>query len=114
MDSLFATHREKVSTEDFVMMQIAKTELYSTGSMYRPATPQKRDLGSAILLAAIEDYRSLDEEMHDLAEQFLFPQTADRQNHFEWVVSLAEGLNPGWLREALDRAKSEWDEQRRR
>ena len=114
MDSLFATHREKVSTEDFVMMQIAKTELYSTGSMYRPATPQKRDLGSAILLAAIEDYRSLDEEMHDDAKQFLFPRTAARQDHFEWVVSLAEGLNPGWLREALDRVKSQWDEQRRR
>jgi hypothetical protein len=75
-------------------------------------TPPKRNLGNAILLAAIEDYRSLHPELHQSAKLFLFPPTAEWQNHFEWVISMTSGVNPAWLRDALDRAKSKWDKQR--
>ena len=93
-------------------MQMAKTELFSDSSMYRPVTPQKRNLGNAILLAAIEDYRSSDHEAHNHARQFLYPQTAEWRDHLDWVVSMADGLNPAWLRDVLDRSRSKWDEQR--
>jgi hypothetical protein len=81
-------------------------------SMHRPAAPRMHNLGSAILLAAIDDYRCLDEEAHDHAQRFLYPQRPAWQNHFDWVVSLVEGLNPAWLRDALDRSRGKWDEQR--
>ena len=93
-------------------LQFAITELYSTGTAYQPEQAVKRNLGSAILLAAIADYRSLDQESHDHAEQFLYPQTAEWQDHYDWAVSLADGLNPAWLRDALDRFKGKWDGQR--
>jgi hypothetical protein len=107
MDSLFATHQEKVPAEELVMIAV-----YSTEPIFRPAMPRNRNLGNAILLAAIEDYRSLHEERHDSAERFLFPQSPEWQHHYDWVVSLAEGLNTAWLRDVLDRSKSKWDEQR--
>ncbi len=86
--------------------------LFLAAPVSHTPAPPKRNLGNAILLAAIEDYRSLHHEMHQSAKLFLFPKTPEWQNHFEWVVSLAEGVNPAWLRDALDRAKSKWDQQR--
>ena len=41
--------------------------LDSTGPAYPPAEPRMRNLGSAIFLVAIADYRSLDQEAHDHA-----------------------------------------------
>ena len=67
--------------------------LYSTGR-HTADTTQMRNLGSAIFLAAIVDYRSVDQEAHDHAELFLYPQTQDWQDHYDWAVALFEGLNP--------------------
>jgi hypothetical protein len=78
----------------------------------RPPRTKARSLGAAILLVAIEDYRSLDAFEHQSAERFLYPQTCAWQERYDWVVALTEGLNPAWLREALDRLKIEWDQQR--
>ena len=79
---------------------------------YQPSRPRIRNLGAAILLAAVQDYRRLDEEMHQGAAQFLYPQTQESQDHYEWVVSLADGVNPAWLRDSLDRSRKKWDWQR--
>ena len=87
-------------------------DLYSTGPAYPPAEPRMRNLGSAIFLAAIADYRSLDQEAHDHAELFLYPQTQDWQDHYDWAVALLERLNPEWLRDALDQSKLRWDLER--
>lgn len=77
---------------------------------YQPARPQTRyNLGAAILLAALRDYRSMDEDLHRDAERFLYPQTQESQDHYDWVVSLADGLDPAWLRDSLDRSRSKWD-----
>ena len=77
-----------------------------------PKEPRVRNLGSAIFLAAIRDYRSLNEDTHKDAERFLYPQTPASQNHYDWAVGLIEGLDPAWLRSSLDRFKGRWDGQR--
>jgi hypothetical protein len=87
-------------------------ELSTTGAACRRATPRTRNLGAAILLSAVQDYRSLDEDIHKDAERFLYPQTQQFQEHYDWVVSLADELNPAWLRDALDRSRKKWDWQR--
>ena len=88
-------------------------KLSTSGPAYQPARPHKRyNLGAAILLAALRDYRSTDEDLHKDAERFLSPQTQESQDHYDWVVSLADGLNPAWLRDSLDRSRSKWDWQR--
>jgi hypothetical protein len=110
MDSLFLTNGEKGFTED--LMTIAKTELFSDDRIHRPPTPAKRNLGIAILAGAIEDYRCSDPEAHAHAKEFLYPRTTDWRDHYNWVVSLAEGVNPAWFRDVLDRSQSKWDEQR--
>jgi hypothetical protein len=89
-----------------------RLELFSKGLWQEPVKPQDHDLGFAIFVVAIEDYCSPDEEIHADARDFLFPPTAEWRNHFDWAVSLADGLNPGWLRSSLDRFRSSWDEQR--
>jgi hypothetical protein len=78
-----------------------------------PRSP-KRNLGCSILVAAIEDYMGMDEQSHASASQFLFPSTAAYQEHYDWVVSMADGLDRAWLRDALDRAKAGWDKDRLR
>jgi hypothetical protein len=93
-------------------LRLAKLELLSTGTAHQPGTPRQRNLGGAIFLVAIDDYRSLDEEIHQSAKRFLYPTTAAWQDHFDWAVALADGLNPGWLRDALDRSRGNWDRQR--
>jgi hypothetical protein len=87
-------------------------ELFSTGLGYEGPKQQERSLGFAIFVVATEDYCSTDPEVHADARDFLFPPTADWQNHFDWACSLADGLNPGWLRDALNRCRFSWDQQR--
>lgn len=87
-------------------------ELLTITPAYQPVKPRIRNLGAAILLAAVQDYRSLNEDRHKDAERFLYPQTQDYQEHYDWVVSQADGLNPAWLRDSLDRSRSKWDWQR--
>ena len=91
---------------------LLKGELFSTGSIYMPPQVRRGSLGGAILLAAIGDYRSMDDEIHRDAALFLYPRTPERQEHYDWAVSVAGGLNPAWLRDALDRSKRTWDLQR--
>jgi len=91
---------------------IVNEELCSTSSIYQRTTAKTRSLGAAILLAAIDDYRSTDDLKHNDAKEFLYPQTLEGQDHYNWAVGLTEGLNPAWLRDALDRRKRKWDRQR--
>ena len=90
----------------------AAEELCSAGSLYQVPITKTRNLGEAILMSAIDDYRSLDEGAHRDAEKFLYPTTAERTEHYEWVVGMSEGLNPAWVREGLDRSRAVWDGQR--
>ena len=93
-------------------LRLAKLELFSTGIAYQRRQPRMRNLGGAIFWVAILDYRSLDQEAHEDAAKFLYPKTAEWQSHYDWVVTLAEGLNPAWLRCALNRSRGKWDRQR--
>ena len=93
-------------------MEFVKENVYATSSAYPTPSLRRRNLGGEILLAAIDDYRSMDETAHKDAEEFLYPQTPECQNHYDWVVGLAQGLNAAWLRDALDRFKGQWDGQR--
>jgi hypothetical protein len=123
VDAVLARAREKTSAEDVLGMElgIPKMELFSSRSINQPATALKRDrpatapkrnLGCAILLAAIEDYHSLHEETHKHAERFLYPQAPEWQERYDWAVSLAAHFNPQWLRDALDGRRNKWDQQR--
>lgn len=78
---------------------------------------QGHNLGAAIIAAAIADYRGLgyyadNLEDHIHAKHFLYPPNDNWQRHLNWVVSLATGVDPGWLRSSLDRLKPRWDKQR--
>jgi hypothetical protein len=93
-------------------MALAEEEISTVGTNYKPSQAKKRSLGGAIFLAAIADYRGTDEQEHNSAKRFLYPQTRKWQEHHDWAVELAEGMNPAWLREALDRFRGKWDAQR--
>jgi hypothetical protein len=95
-----------------IELRLARAELDSTGTLYKSPQPLNRNLGSAIFLAAIEDYRSACDELHESAQRFLYPRTAAWQRQYDWAISLAEGLDPAWLRDALDRLRDKWDGQR--
>jgi hypothetical protein len=93
-------------------LRLAKIELFSTGIAYQRRQPRMRNLGGAIFWTAILDYRSLDQEAHEDAAKFLYPKTAEWQGQFDWALALTDGMNSDWLRDALDRFKSQWDRQR--
>jgi hypothetical protein len=93
-------------------LRFVSRELVTISPSYQRATPRMRNLGAAILLAAVQDYRCMNEERHKDAERFLYPQTPESQQHYDWVISLADGVNPAWLRDSLDRSRNKWDWQR--
>jgi hypothetical protein len=93
-------------------LRFVSRQLVTISPTFEPVRPRTRNLGAAILLAAVQDYRSMNEEAHKDAERFLYPQTQAYQDHYDWVVSLADELSPAWLRESLDRSRSKWDWQR--
>jgi hypothetical protein len=93
-------------------MELAEREILMVGKHPRPSLMKKRSLGGAIFLVAIADYRGTDELEHNSAKQFLYPQTHQWKAHYDWVVGLADELNPAWLRGALDRFRGKWDGQR--
>jgi hypothetical protein len=93
-------------------LRLAKLELFSTGIAYQRRQPRMRNLGGAIFWVAILDYRSLDQEAHEDAAKFLYPKTAEWQGQFDWALALTDGMNSAWLRDALDRFRSQWDRQR--
>src|ERR1700761_8376705 len=81
-------------------------------SLYTKNNAPVRDLGLAILVVAIADYRGGDEQLHRDAARFLYPQTATRRRHYEWAVDMQNKVTAEWLRGHLDRARPEWDAQR--
>jgi hypothetical protein len=93
-------------------LRFVSRELVTISPSYQLPTPRMRNLGAAILLAAVQDYRCMNEERHKDAERFLYPQTPESQQHYDWVISLADGVNPAWLRDSLDRSRNKWDWQR--
>jgi hypothetical protein len=93
-------------------LRFVSRELVTISPTYQPVRPRMRSLGAAILLAAVQDYRCMDEDIHKDAERFLYPQTPEWQARYDWAVSLDDGLNPAWLRDLLDRSRSNWDWQR--
>jgi hypothetical protein len=95
-------------------MRWADKDIYATAPIERPSQTNMRSLGGAIFLVAIQDYRSADEQEHKSAELFLYPRTREWQEQYDWAVALTEGLDPAWLREALDKCKNKWDRQRAR
>jgi hypothetical protein len=95
-------------------MELAKTDGYEADTIEQPSKTAKRSLGAAIFLVAIDDYRSADDQEHKSAERFLYPKTPEWQEHYDWAVALTDGLNPAWLRDALDRSKTKWDRERSR
>lgn len=97
---------------DETELEMKAMEIFTTAVLPPSSTGRKRDLGGAILLAAIDDYRSMDEETHKDAQQFLYPQSEEWRDHYDWVVGLAEGVNGAWLRDALDRFRPQWDAER--
>lgn len=86
--------------------------LASSGPLGNSVHLPKRSLGCSIFVIAIEDYLSLDDQTHTSAARFLFPTTDEYREHYDWVVSMATGMNQKWLRDALDRARSRWDQRR--
>ena len=56
-------------------MGFAEMNIYTAATIYRPSQTNTRSLGGAIFLAAIEDYRSAEEQAHKSAELFLYPRT---------------------------------------
>lgn len=72
-----------------------------------------RNLGAAMLVAAVEDYQGPDPDAHESAAVFLYPCTDEDREHLEWAVRMADDLNPAWFREMLDKSRMKWDVQRR-
>jgi len=93
-------------------LHTGQQELSSSGALASLFRPAKRNLGCGILVAAIEDYLSLDEQAQASAARFLFPAEVQYREHYDWVVSMATGVNAAWLREALDEARAGWDRRR--
>lgn len=93
-------------------MQTEQPELSSSHSLANLCRGAKRNLGCGILVAAVEDYLGLDEQAHASAARFLFPSEPEYREHYDWVVSMATGVNAAWLREALDQARMVWDQRR--
>jgi hypothetical protein len=93
-------------------LRFVSRELVTISPTYQPVRPRMRNLGAAILLAAVQDYRCMDEDAHKDAERFLYPVTPESQAHYDWVVALDDGLNRAWLRDLLDRSRNKWDWQR--
>jgi hypothetical protein len=94
------------------VLGLDESELFSRGLAYERPKLKDRNLGGAIFLVAIDDYSNIDDEVHQDARDFLYPVTSDWQDQFDWAVSLADELDPGWLRSALDRSRFSWDVQR--
>jgi hypothetical protein len=93
-------------------LDLVNKKVFPAGSIHMAPRVRGSSLGGAILLAAISDYRSADNDVHMDADQFLYPRLPEYQEHYDWAVSMAGGLNPTWLRDALDRSKRTWDVQR--
>jgi hypothetical protein len=93
-------------------MWIASTEMYVTRGIHpEPASP-KNNLGAAIVQTAINDYRNPTPGVHEHAREFLYPRSKEAREHFAWVLALAPGVDPRWLREMLDKRRPRWDAQR--
>lgn len=72
-----------------------------------------RNLGSSILLLAIEDYKSARQgsEERESAERILFPQTNGEHRHLDWVCQII-GVNRKVVEQRLAKARGGWDARR--
>ena len=76
-------------------------------------TVRTRNLGAAVLYAAVQDYTGSDPQAHESAAQFLYPGTDEDREHLAWAVRMTDGVSMAWLREMLDKNKPTWDAGRR-
>ncbi len=74
---------------------------------------KRANLGTSILLSAIEDFRTGNNSARASAEAFLWPSSIAFAEHFDWVVSMSD-IDGTWLRVALERMRPQWDAERRR
>jgi hypothetical protein len=69
-----------------------------------PGRPFRR-LVQAIFLGSIEDFTaSLDQQTHNEARAFLFPESTDKKEHLARLVECS-GLNAGWFRDRRERLR---------
>ena len=87
----------------------AKLDWFSLGAAYEPGKDLDSNLGVAILLLAIMDYQGVNRLDYEDARDFLYPCDWEAQASLNWAVSLAQGMNAGWLRAGLDRCRAKWD-----
>ncbi len=76
-------------------------------------TAKRSNLGTSILLCAIEDFRTGNNSARASAEAFLWPSSIAFAEHFDWVVSMSD-IDGAWLRVALERMRPQWDSERLR
>ncbi len=76
-------------------LRFVSRELVTISPTYQPVRPRTRNLGAAILLAAVQDYRSLDEDVHKDAERFLYPQTQESQDALRLGSFDGRWIEPG-------------------
>lgn len=80
------------------------------------AAPSRRNLGCAVIAAAIVDYyspyySSETYEMWQTARNFLFPVTTDELDLWDHFVALS-GLPEAWFRNNIERLRDKWDSKR--
>jgi hypothetical protein len=75
-------------------------------------TPPRANLGAAILLSAVEDYRDGNLQNHNSAKLFLYPQHERYENHLAWAAGYTEWTMVH-LRATLDRERPQWDAARK-
>jgi hypothetical protein len=61
----------------------------------------------------VQDYVNADEWDYESAARFLYAEDDLWRDHREWACSIAN-VDPAWLRDALQRNRRIWDEDRRR
>jgi hypothetical protein len=94
-------------------MESGNLGAYPLSSLYERKGPPVRSLGLAIVVAAITDYRGSDKEARRDAASFLYPETEEAWQHYDWAVAMQHEVNAEWLREALDQARPKWKEERK-
>jgi hypothetical protein len=77
----------------------------------RKAPAKRQNLGNALILQAIQDYREGSGLDHKSASQFLFPTTAAYRKHFSWAIGLSS-LDEGHTRRRLDELRRVWNANR--
>lgn len=94
-------------------IEFGNVAAYPLSSLSAQKGPPVRSLGLAIVVAAITDYRGLDKDAHRDAARFLFPETEEAWERYDWALAMQHEVNAEWLREALDQARPKWNKERK-